>query len=332
MRRVVACLSKHRRQHGWTCRPHGNAVFCSFEQSDVGSLPIIETQKSSHWNEKRRHCLDPGLSDRARCAHLPGDEVKLHCLFLRKPFRAQKSVSQVFFHCTSMQRSVSMRSSSSVDLDYSSLDDVRTERAAIALSVGLSSPPVRRRRSAGHPSWKQLWDGALQEHILHHLERPRGVRLQRPDWWRPGGAIARPPTHEDIAHVSTLCAPPHPLQPLHSVKTSPAAAQQNTTKSTSTPSCWFLDMLDHWRTERQWGTPQCLGEVRRPVPRDVRRDQPEHSLPLETELASRSAARQEDFAVTRRHDTAVRAHPASDRRPVPQRGDRRRGARQPSPL
>ena len=41
------------RQHGWTCpRLHGNAVFCSFEQSDVGFLPIQETQKSSHWNEK----------------------------------------------------------------------------------------------------------------------------------------------------------------------------------------------------------------------------------------------------------------------------------------
>ena len=52
-------LSKHRRRHGWTCsRRHGNAVFCSFEQSDIGSLPIIETQKS-RWNEKRRHCLGP---------------------------------------------------------------------------------------------------------------------------------------------------------------------------------------------------------------------------------------------------------------------------------
>ena len=31
----------------------------SFEQSDVGSVPVIETQMSSHWNEKRRHCLGP---------------------------------------------------------------------------------------------------------------------------------------------------------------------------------------------------------------------------------------------------------------------------------
>ena len=37
--------------------------------------------------------------------------------------------------------------------------------------------------------------------------------------------------------------------------------------------------------------------------------------------ATSSTARQADFALTRRHDTAERAHPASDRRPVPQRGD-----------
>ena len=54
--------------------------------------------------------------------------------------------------------------------------------------------------------------------------------------------------------------------------------------------------------------------VRRPaaVPRDVRRDQPKHSLPLETELATSSTARQEQFALTRRHDAAERAHHAGD--------------------
>ena len=41
---AVACLSKHRQQHGWTCPlPHGNAVFCSSEQSDIGSHLVIET-------------------------------------------------------------------------------------------------------------------------------------------------------------------------------------------------------------------------------------------------------------------------------------------------
>ena len=52
--------------------------------------------------------------------------------------------------------------------------------------------------------------------------------------------------------------------------------------------------------------------VRSPAPvlRDVRRDQPEYSQPLETERTSRSTARQEGFAVN-----------AGVRRLVPQRGD-----------
>ena len=103
--------------------------------------------------------------------------------------------SEVF----AMDRFVSKRSSSSLNLDSSSLDDVRTERAAIALSVGLSWPPVKRRRSAGRPSWQQLWERALQHHTLEHHDLPHGVRLQRPAWWRPGEAIDQPLTHEELA-------------------------------------------------------------------------------------------------------------------------------------
>ena len=66
-------------------------------------------------------------------------------------FSRTKSVSQVFFHCLSMHRFVSERSSSSADLDSSSLDDMRAEQAAIALSVGLSWP-LDRRWSPGRPS------------------------------------------------------------------------------------------------------------------------------------------------------------------------------------
>ena len=83
---------------------------------------------------------------------------------------------------------------------------------------------------------------------------------------------------------------------------------------------------------------RCLCEVRL-LCRDFRRGQREHSLPLEAQLTSRSTAWQEWCAVFRRHYKAERAHPASDRRPVPQRGDdqrlgarmaRRRGTRRPS--
>ena len=44
-----------------------------------------------------------------------------------------------------------------------------------------------------------------------------------------------------------------------------------------------------------------------PVPGDVRRDQREHSLPLETERATSRDTRQEKHAVTRRHDAIERA-------------------------
>ena len=43
----------------------------------------------------------------------------------------------------------------------SSLDDVRTERAAIALSVGLSWPPVKRQRSAGRHTLEEAWERAV---------------------------------------------------------------------------------------------------------------------------------------------------------------------------
>ena len=95
-----------------------------------------------------------------------------------------------------MKRLPSSRSSSQQELQP--LDDVRAERAAIALSVGLSWPPDRHtKQTRGRPSWQQLWERALQDHIMNHHELPHGVRLKRPVWWRPGEAIDRPLTHEE---------------------------------------------------------------------------------------------------------------------------------------
>ena len=92
-----------------------------------------------------------------------------------------------------------------------SLDDVRAERAAIALSVGLSWPPDRyTKQMRGRPSRQQLWERALQDHILEHHELPHGVRLQRPVWWRPGEAIDRPLTHEELAHTQDAPCRPSP--------------------------------------------------------------------------------------------------------------------------
>ena len=64
---------------------------------------------------------------------------------------------------------VSKRSSSSQSLATSAHDDMRAERAAIALSVGLIWPPDRYTKGPrGRPTWQQLWKRALQEHIMNH--------------------------------------------------------------------------------------------------------------------------------------------------------------------
>ena len=60
------------------------------------------------------------------------------------------------------------------------------------------------------------------------------------------------------------------------------------------------------------------------VPQTVRWDQPEHSLSMEAERATRGDARQKKHAVARRHDAIERAHHEGDRRPVLQRGDDQR--------
>ena len=113
----------------------------------------------------------------------------------------------MFFHCLLVQRFVSiprLQTWASTPAT-SSLDDVRAERAAIALSVGLSWPPVRQQRFAGRP-WQRVWERGLQEHIFHHHEFPHGVRSQPPDWRRPGETIALPLTQEEIADTITPCA------------------------------------------------------------------------------------------------------------------------------
>ena len=75
------------RQHGWTCpqRPRQCCVFFFLLYSfDVVSLPVVETQKS-RWKVSsvgRRKTgffvtvWDLGFFDPARCAHLPGDELR----------------------------------------------------------------------------------------------------------------------------------------------------------------------------------------------------------------------------------------------------------------
>ena len=147
-----------------------------------------------------------------------------------------------------MQRFVSKRSSSSVDLDPSS---------------------------------------------LHYHELPHGVRLQRPGWWRPGYAIARPLTHEEIAHTSTPCAAP-------TAPAAPAAALVENEPSGSGTKRRKLHVDPHRPRLVPRHVPPLedraamvhaavLVRCPAPVPRNVRRLS-ELSLPLETDRTSRSTA------------------------------------------
>ena len=141
---------------------------------------------------------------------------------------------------------------------------------------------------------------------------------------RPGGDQEKPSTgrsHTRSLPTPRLPVPPQPRQPpqpLHSLKTSPAAVGRSAAKSRSDPIArdWFLDLLDQWKRERRWDMQRCLCEVQRLWPGDVRRDQPKHSLSLEAERGTSRDAQQEKQADTRRHDAAERARRASDRRPV----------------
>ena len=221
-----------------------------------------------------------------------------------------------------MKRFLSSRSSSQQELQP--LDDVRAEWAAIALSVGLSWPPDRYTKTRGRPSWQQLWERVLQDHILNHHE---GIRLQRSAWCRPGEAIDRPLTHEEHAHIKTPCAAAAP------VEDEPSGSVSKRRKIHIDPIArdWFLDMLDQWRTDRRWDMQRCLCEVQRLCPELFVGINP--NTPYRWK---RSGQKKHTFA--RRHDAAQRAHHAGDRRAVPELGDyqgpgvrmaRRNGTRRP---
>ena len=173
---------------------------------------------------------------------------------LLKSFQARK----VFFPTTlhlAMHRYgfVSKRSSSSQSLETSALDDVRAERAAIALSVGLRWPPDRyTKQTRGRPNRQELWERALQDHIINNHELPQGMCLQRPAWWRPGEPIGRPARAAAAAPVED--APSCSRAKRRKIHVDPIARD------------WFLDMLEQWQTERRWDLRRSWHEVQRLCP------------------------------------------------------------------
>ena len=161
------------RQHGWMCtekelwltceitcdstggRAHSFTAMLSFFICDrLMSSPVVERHGVDRretgllLREKTTSLSGTLVIHSAQCAHLLGNELKIGCLS-RLDLLLRKKVS---FHCLSMQCIVGKRTSSSFDLDSSSLDDVRARWAAIALSVGLTWPPVKLWRDA--PAFK----------------------------------------------------------------------------------------------------------------------------------------------------------------------------------
>ena len=175
-----------------------------------------------------------------------------------------------------MVRFVSKRSSSSLNLDASSLDDVRAERAAIALSVGLSWPPDRHAKPRGRPSGGGPPEAPASSSTGNALFRTTSSSTTSSDTAsacsaRPGGDQEKPSTgrsHTRNSPTPRLTVPRQPLQPPHSLKTSPAAVVRSAARSTSTPAlatgsstCWTSG-----GRERRWDMQRCLCEVQRLCP------------------------------------------------------------------
>ena len=139
--------------------------------------------------------------------------------------------NEVFYFCLSVQRFVSKRSYSSVDLASfsasSSLDDVRAEpgrHCLVCRSELATSQPAAVRRTlqlaaaVGTCSSGSAYSG------------------------QAGGNQETPSPDRSLTRRSPTSAlqplpPPRPPQLLHSSKTSPAAAVRSAAKFTSTPSC-----------------------------------------------------------------------------------------------
>ena len=82
--------------------------------------------------------------------------------------------------------------------------------------------------------------------------------MQRPAWWRPGEAIDRPLTHEELASIETpRAAAAAPVEDAPSCST----AKRRKIHVDPIARDWFLDMQEQWQTERRWDMQRCLCEV-----------------------------------------------------------------------
>ena len=150
-----------------------------------------------------------------------------------------------------MQRFVSKRSSSSVDLDSSSLDDMRVERAAIALCVGLSWPLHKRRLSADAPAGSSCGNVLC----MSTSSTTMSFRMVSACSGQAGGNRETPSSDRSPARRSPSSPPCRSGTKRRKIQVDPIVRD------------WFLDISYQWKTQRRWGMSQCLCEVQRLCPR-----------------------------------------------------------------
>ena len=110
---------------------------------------------------------------------------------------------------------------------------------------------------------------------------------------RPGEAIDRQLTHEELAHVKTHRA----ATAAALVEDEPSGTASKRRKIHVDPIAreWLFDALGPVEERAAMGHAAVLVRGPASVPWDFRRDQPEHSLPLETARATSRDARQKEL-------------------------------------
>ena len=123
----------------------------------------------------------------------------------------------------------------------------------------LSWPPDRYTKTPrGRPSRQQLWERALQDHIMNRHELPQASACTA----RPGGDQENPSTgrsHTRSSPSSRRLVLPRQPRPL---KTGPAAVHRSAARSTSTPSP-ATGSSTCWTSGRPSGDGTCRGACAR---------------------------------------------------------------------
>ena len=176
-----------------------------------------------------------------------------------------------------------------------------TERAAIALFVGLSWAPHKRRRSAGRPSWQLLWGTCSSE-------APLPPSCSSRTGWQ-NRRRHRPPLHSRRSLTAALQPPRPPRPPRRCIRRRRAQRQRHEApQNPRGPHRAQLVLRRCWTSGGQIGDGTCSSACARSGACALGCSTGSTRTPRTAgQRTSSSATRQEDFAVTRRRDTAQRA-------------------------